>query len=55
MSALVPYVPPSGAAACSVCTRAAFFQACVEWQGGNGLIRPEHVMIRREGRRPCGT
>lgn len=39
MSALVPNVPPSGVAACSVCTRAAFFQACVEWQGGNGLIR----------------
>lgn len=39
MSALVPNVSPSGAAACSVCTRAAFFQACGEWSGGHGLIR----------------
>lgn len=39
MSAPVPHVTPGGPAACSVCTRAAFFQARVEWPAGREHTR----------------
>jgi hypothetical protein len=39
MSAPVPNVTPSGAAACSACPRAAFFQARIEWPPGAEHIR----------------
>jgi hypothetical protein len=40
-AAPVPNVTPGGAARCSECTRAAFFQARVEWPPGRGHGR-EH-------------
>jgi hypothetical protein len=50
-AAPVPNVTPGGAAACSECTRAAFFQARVEWPPGYAPSR-EHG--REHGRELTG-
>lgn len=39
MTVTLQDVTPTGAVACTVCTRAAFFQARVEWAAGRDRVR----------------